>query len=722
MGVFPFPHSGGSNVPSTLEVRPFTARFTMRTFSYSPRTYATAAGSKLFDKILIANRGEIACRVMRTCEKMGIRTVAIYSEPDATAVHVRMADEAYCVGPAASSESYLNVEKILDVIKTSGAQAVHPGYGFLSENYHFYDALHANNIKFIGPSAKSMKAMGDKIESKKIAKRAGVNVIPGVLDEIHTPEEVVKIANEIGYPVMIKASAGGGGKGMRIAWNDEEAIEGFQLSKQEAKSSFGDDRMLIEKFIDNPRHIEIQILVDSFGNAVYLNERECSIQRRNQKVIEEAPSPFLTPEVRAQMGKQAVALALSEEVEYQSAGTVEMLVDSQHNFYFLEMNTRLQVEHPITEQITGVDIVEHMIKIAAGGKLPYTQDDIGIKGWAVESRVYAEDPLRKFLPSIGLLTSYSEPTSEMALGTEEGIRVDSGITEGSEISMFYDPMISKLVTYGKDRGEAIDRMRHALDTYIIKGLDHNICFLRAVMDHPRFLKGDLSTKFIGEEYPQGFHGYPLSTADIDRLVSLVAVIRYEDVRRDESISGQLYSAAPEADIEEVSLPLVVTVNDTDYDVVVTEGDQGIEVSFNNGTHTVQHNALAGEPTMMALVDDGAANIQVLERLSDSYNVQFLGSKFNVKVRSHIQQQLERYMPVIEEVDHSNMLLSPMPGKIVSVNVKEGDKVVFGQLLIVVEAMKMQNNLRCTKDGVVKSVHVKQGSDVGVDAILIEFES
>lgn len=454
------------------------------------RGFATSFDSskfKMFDKILIANRGEIACRIIRTCKKLGIKTVAIYSEPDKYSVHVEMADEAVCVGPAASSQSYLNIDKIIEVVKQTGAQAVHPGYGFLSENRRFQEALAAAGVKFIGPGTEAIQAMGDKISSKKIAKEAGVNIIPGFLGAIDNDPDLIRIANEIGYPVMIKASAGGGGKGMRIAWNDEEAVSGYRLSKQEAMASFGDDTMFVEKFIEEPRHIEIQLLADAHGNAVYLNERDCSIQRRNQKVIEEAPSTFLDAATRAQMGNQAVALA--KAVGYESAGTCEFLVDKHRNFYFLEMNTRLQVEHPVTECITGLDLVEHMIRVATGEPLSFGQADVKLEGWAFESRVYAEDPLRGFLPSIGRLVRYVEPSGE-------NIRVDSGVREASEISIHYDPMISKLVTYGATRNEALQKMREALDSYVIRGLTHNINFLRSLCDHPRFISGNINTNFI----------------------------------------------------------------------------------------------------------------------------------------------------------------------------------------------------------------------------------
>ncbi|XP_028836023.1 propionyl-CoA carboxylase alpha chain, mitochondrial isoform X2 [Denticeps clupeoides] len=487
---------------------------------------------KTFDKILIANRGEIACRVMKTCKKMGIKTVAVHSDVDANAVHVKMADEAVCVGPAPTSKSYLNMDAIMNAIRQTGAQAVHPGYGFLSENKEFAKRLAAEGVSFIGPDTHAIQAMGDKIESKLIAKAAKVNTIPGFDGVVKDADEAVRIANEIGYPVMIKASAGGGGKGMRIAWNDEETREGFRFSSQEAASSFGDDRLLIEKFIDNPRHIEIQVLADKHGNALWLNERECSIQRRNQKVVEEAPSTFLDPETRRAMGEQAVSLA--KAVNYSSAGTVEFLVDSRKNFYFLEMNTRLQVEHPITECITGLDLVQQMIRIAKGFPLQHTQAEIPINGWAIESRVYAEDPYKSFgLPSIGRLSQYQEPLNL------HNVRVDSGIEEGSDISIYYDPMISKLVTYGATRAEALKKMEDALDNYVIRGVTHNIPLLREIIVHPRFISGDISTKFLPEVYPEGFKGHQLTATGRKELLATAASLFVAAQLRAQKFLGDL---------------------------------------------------------------------------------------------------------------------------------------------------------------------------------------
>lgn len=674
-----------------------------------------------FDKILIANRGEIACRVIRTAKRLGIKTVAIYSEPDATAKHVRMADEAVCVGPAVSKESYLKMENVLKAVKETGAQAVHPGYGFLSENHHFVEALEKEGVAFIGPGSHAMLAMGDKIESKKLAKKAGVNVIPGFLGEVHDDAEVLKIANEIGYPVMIKASAGGGGKGMRIAWNDEEAKEGFRLSKQEAMSSFGDDRMLIEKFIDNPRHIEIQVLSDGQGTTLYFNERECSIQRRNQKVLEEAPSPFLDEATRKAMGEQAVRLA--EAVGYKSAGTVEMLVDSQRNFYFLEMNTRLQVEHPITEYITGHDLVEHMIRIAAGEKLKITQKDIGINGWATEARVYAEDPFRNFLPSIGRLDRYIEPSLEGG-----DVRIDGGVEEGSDISVFYDPLICKLVTHGKDRAESIQRMKRALDSYVIRGVTNNAAFLRAVMEHPRYNEGSLSTKFIAEEWPNGFHGYILTEQQETDLVAAVSALHLARVRRDASVEGKVasYKAPTQLDLV-VTIPAHAGTKEAkeakEVPVKVQYVNDGtVELTFNGETLTVQHNWAVDTPVFNGTVDGREVVVQLFAKpVALKYRFLYFGTQFEIGVYTPRERELARLMPAPQVMDTVNFLRSPMPGSVISVNVKVGDKVVLGQELAVVEAMKMQNVLRSARDGIVKAVKVTPGKQVAVDEVLIEFE-
>uniref|UniRef100_A0A673G8L4 Propionyl-CoA carboxylase alpha chain, mitochondrial-like n=1 Tax=Sinocyclocheilus rhinocerous TaxID=307959 RepID=A0A673G8L4_9TELE len=572
-----------------------------------------------FDKILIANRGEIACRVIKTCKKMGIKTVAVHSDVDSSAVHVKMADEAVCVGPAPTSKSYLNMDAIMNAIKQTGAQAVHPGYGFLSENKEFAKRLEAEGVTFIGPDTHAIQAMGDKIESKLIAKAAKVNTIPGFDGVVKDAEEAVKIAGEIGYPVMIKASAGGGGKGMRIAWNDEETREGFRFSSQEAASSFGDDRLLIEKFIDNPRHIEIQVLADKHGNALWLNERECSIQRRNQKVVEEAPSTFLDPDTRRAMGEQAVSLA--KAVKYSSAGTVEFLVDTKKNFYFLEMNTRLQVEHPITECITGLDLVQQMILIAKGYKLQQKQSDIPINGWAIESRVYAEDPYKSFgLPSIGRLSQYQEPLDL------PNVRVDSGIQEGSDISIYYDPMISKLVTYGKTREEALKKMEEALDNYVIRGVTHNIPLLREIIVHPRFVSGDISTKFLPEVYPDGFKGHMLTAGERRELLATAAAL-YVAVE----IDGEKVEVSGEWNLASALLPITI-----------------------NGKHR---------------------NLQCLLRTAaGEITLQYLGTSFKLRVLSKLAAYLSKHMPEKIPEDTSSILRSPMPGSVVAVSVKPGDNV------------------------------------------------
>uniref|UniRef100_A0A7M4FIB3 Propionyl-CoA carboxylase alpha chain, mitochondrial n=1 Tax=Crocodylus porosus TaxID=8502 RepID=A0A7M4FIB3_CROPO len=627
---------------------------------------------KTFEKLLIANRGEIACRVIKTCKKMGIKTVAVHSDVDSSAVHVKMADEAVCVGPAPTSKSYLNMDAIMEVIKKTRAQAVHPGYGFLSENKEFARRLELDGITFIGPDTHAIQAMGDKIESKLLAKNAKVNTIPGFDGVVKDADEAVRIAREIGYPVMIKASAGGGGKGMRIAWDDEETREGFRFSSQEAASSFGDDRLLIEKFIDNPRHIEIQVLGDKHGNALWLNERECSIQRRNQKVVEEAPSTFLDPETRRAMGEQAVALA--KAVKYSSAGTVEFLVDSKKNFYFLEMNTRLQVEHPVTECITGLDLVQEMIRVAKGYPLRHKQADIPINGWAVECRVYAEDPYKSFgLPSIGKLSQYREPLDV------PNVRVDSGIQQGSDISIYYDPMISKLVTYGSNRAEALQRMEEALDNYIIRGVTHNIALLREVIIHPRFVQGDISTKFLPEVYPDGFKGHKLTDLEKRELLATAASLYVSCfVSQQVEVDGTKLNVTSEWNLASPLLPVTV-----------------------DGTPR----------TMQCLSRDAAGNI----------SIQFLGTVYKLRILTQLAAELSKYMPEKVEEDTTSILRSPMPGAVVAVSVKPGDMVSEGQEICVIEAMKMQNSLIAAKTGKVKIVHCKAGETVGEGDLLVELE-
>uniref|UniRef100_A0A8C6UAT6 Propionyl-CoA carboxylase alpha chain, mitochondrial n=1 Tax=Neogobius melanostomus TaxID=47308 RepID=A0A8C6UAT6_9GOBI len=663
---------------------------------------------KTFDKILVANRGEIACRVMKTCKKMGIQTVAVHSDVDSSAVHVKMADEAVCVGPAPTSKSYLNMDAIMEAIRSTGAQAVHPGYGFLSENKKFAKRLAAEGVTFIGPDTHAIHAMGDKIESKLIAKAAKVNTIPGFDGVVKTAEDAVTIAQSIGYPVMIKASAGGGGKGMRIAWNDEETRDGFRFSSQEAASSFGDDRLLIEKYIDNPRHIEIQVLADKHGNALWLNERECSIQRRNQKVVEEAPSTFLDPVTRKAMGEQAVQLA--KAVKYSSAGTVEFLVDSSKNFYFLEMNTRLQVEHPITECITGVDLVEQMIRVAKGYQLQHKQEEIPINGWAIESRVYAEDPYKSFgLPSIGRLSQYQEPLNL------RNVRVDSGIQEGSDISIYYDPMISKLVTYGATRAEALALMEDALDNYVIRGVTHNIPLLREIITHPRFISGDISTSFLPEVYPDGFKGHQLDRGRCRELLASAAALYVTSELRAHRVLG------PQR-CDSSSWELCVELGKELHNVSVTKLGNTFTVLVDEEKVEVSGDWNLASPLLPLTINNTQRMFQCLSRAASGEMVlQFLGTSFKVRVLTKLGAQLNSYMPEKVPEDTTSILRSPMPGTVIAVSVKAGDTVAEGQEICVIEAMKMQNSLTAVKPAKVKSVHCKPGETVGEGDLLVELE-
>jgi propionyl-CoA carboxylase alpha chain len=649
----------------------------------------------LFDKILIANRGEIACRVIRSAKKLGIKTVAVYSEADADALHVREADEKVFIGPSPSAQSYLLIDKIVEACKKTGAQAVHPGYGFLSEKQEFQKALAKAGIVFIGPDALAIHAMGDKIESKKLAQKAGVSTVPGHLAAIPNADEAVKIANKIGYPVMIKASAGGGGKGMRIAYNDTEAKEGFVSATSEAKTSFADDRVFIEKYVEEPRHIEIQLIADGHGNCVYLWERECSIQRRHQKVIEEAPSPFLDAKTRKAMGEQAVALA--KAVKYKSAGTVEFIVDKNRKFYFLEMNTRLQVEHPVTELITGLDLVELMIKVAAGEKLPFQQKDVRLDGWAVEARVYAEDPFRNFLPSTGRLVKYREPVP----GPD--VRVDTGVYEGGEISMFYDPMIAKLCTHGKTRHAAIDRMRRALDEFYIRGVSHNVPFLAALMAHPRFRAGKLTTNFIAEEFKGGFTTAHLPPKDPAVLAAVAAVVeRTRDVRLGVTQDSR-----------------VVMLNREPVAVVITGADSVFAVDVDGRRVTVETDWQPGEPLVHATVDGQVIAVQI-DHVGAGWRLIHEGGQAEALVLTPRQAELYALMPIKAAPDTSKFLLSPMPGLLASVAVTEGQEVKAGEALAVVEAMKMENVLRATRDGTVKVLHAKAGDSLRVDQKILEF--
>ena len=666
----------------------------------------------MFKKILIANRGEIACRVIKTAKQMGIKTVAVYSEADKESVHVRMADEAVYIGPAEANKSYIVIDKILEAIRKTKADAVHPGYGFLSENKLFAQALEKDNVTFIGPSPKAIEAMGDKITSKKLAKKAGVSTVPGYLGEIANEEEAVKISNEIGYPVMIKASAGGGGKGMRVAWNDLEAKEGFNSSKNEAANSFGDDRIFIEKFITQPRHIEIQLLADKHGNIIYLNERECSIQRRNQKVIEEAPSLFLDEKTRKEMGQQSCALA--KAVSYSSAGTVEFIVDSNKKFYFLEMNTRLQVEHPVTELITGVDLVEQMIRIAWGEKLMIEQKDVTINGWAIESRIYAEDPYRNFLPSIGRLVKYRPPSEKSE--DEIVIRNDTGVCEGGEISIYYDPMIAKLCSWAKSRDKAIKVMENSLNEFELEGIGHNIPFLSAVMQHDRFLKGDITTAFIDEEYPDGFLGVNLAK-DMLKVIAAAccAMYRVAEIRRTR-ISGRMDNHT-----RTVGSNWVISLSGHDFFIDLNADKSGSTVIFSDGSSfRVESSWRPGDTIAHVNINEALVSIKV-DKIPSGFRVRHNGADLKVLIRNERQFQLSKYMLEKIAPDMSKFLLCPMPGMLVSVNVSVGEEVQEGQSLCVVEAMKMENVLRAEKKGKIKSINTEPGMSLAVDETIIEFE-
>ena len=666
----------------------------------------------MFDKILIANRGEIACRVIKTARKMGIKTVAIYSDADRNALHVEMADEAVHIGPPPANQSYIVIDKVMEAIKTTGAQAVHPGYGFLSENPKFAEALAAANVAFIGPPVGAIESMGDKITSKKIAQEAGVSTVPGYMGLIEDADEAVKISQQIGYPVMIKASAGGGGKGMRIAWNDEEAREGFQSSKNEAANSFGDDRIFIEKFVTQPRHIEIQVLADAHGNCIYLNERECSIQRRNQKVVEEAPSPFLDEATRKAMGEQSCALA--KAVGYASAGTVEFIVDGDRNFYFLEMNTRLQVEHPVTELITGVDLVEQMIRVANGEPLSITQDDVKINGWAIENRLYAEDPYRNFLPSIGRLTRYRPPAEE---ATETAVvRNDTGVFEGGEISMYYDPMIAKLCTWAPTRADAIEEMRIALDRFELEGIGHNLPFLAAVMDHPKFTSGDMTTAFIAEEYPDGFQGVELNEAELRRIAaSAAAMNRVAEIRRTK-ISGRMDNHE-----RRVGDDWVVSLQGEKFAVSVAADANGSTVTFEDGASLRVEGDWTPGMMLADMTVDGAPLVMKVGKITGGFRIRNRGADLKVHVRSPRQSELALHMIEKLPPDTSKMLLCPMPGLIVKVDVEVGQEVQEGQALCTVEAMKMENILRAERKGVVSKINAAAGDSLAVDDIIMEFE-
>ncbi len=681
----------------------------------------------MFKKILIANRGEIACRVILTARKMGIQTVAVYSDADKDARHVELADEAVNIGPAPSRDSYLQAEKIIAACKQTGAQAVHPGYGFLSENADFSKRVEEAGITFIGPKHYSIAAMGDKIESKKLAGKAGVNCIPGVNDAIETAEKAVEIAKSIGYPVMIKASAGGGGKGLRVAYNDKEALEGFTSCRNEARNSFGDDRVFIEKFVEEPRHIEIQLIGDAHGNVIYLNERECSIQRRHQKVIEEAPSPFISDATRQAMGEQAVALA--KAVKYQSAGTVEFVVGKDQSFYFLEMNTRLQVEHPVTECITGLDLVELMIRVAAGEKLPLAQKDVQRNGWAIECRINAEDPFRNFLPSTGRLVRFQPPHQTMFAADPAklmGVRVDTGVQDGGEIPMFYDSMIAKLIVHGKDRLDAIAKMREALNAFVIRGISSNIPFQSALLAHPKFVAGDFNTGFIAENYGKGFHAEDVPHDDPSFLVALAAYVNRRLLGRAAGISGQLPGHGVTVGEEFVVVGLGVTGQNSSQSVVVRDyvaesGSSAVEISGKR--YEICSNWHLGGARIRGTVNGQAFAAQVergVGRNPLAIRVAHNGTRLDALVLSPRAAELHALMPFKAPPDMSRYVLSPMPGLLVEVAVQVGQKVQAGERVAVIEAMKMENVLFAATDGIVGKVLATKGESLSVDQPIVEF--
>ncbi len=661
----------------------------------------------MFEKILIANRGEIAVRIMATAKRMGIKTVAVYSEADTNALHVKQADEAVYIGPSPSAQSYLNVANIMSAIDQTGAQAVHPGYGFLSENSEFAAQLRRNGVTLIGPSSDAIKLMGDKIESKKIARKAGVNTVPGTLDVITSAKEAKKIADEIGYPVMIKAAAGGGGKGMRIARNEKELTDGLKYAASEAESSFSDSRVFIEKFFDNPRHIEIQVLGDKHGNTVYLGERECSIQRRHQKVIEEAPSSFLSDAKRKQMGEQAVALA--KEVGYYSAGTVEFIMDQEGNFYFLEMNTRLQVEHRVTELVTKIDLVEQMIRIAAGDKLPFKQEDIQLNGWSFESRVYAEDPRRGFLPSTGRITRYQEPV------TEHNVLIDTGVYEGGEVSMFYDPMIAKVCTHAATREKAIEAMQAALSAFVIRGVQHNISFLEAVLGHERFKRGDISTNFIEQEYPGGFTGAELTSETTKVFLAAAVFIFLRDAERAAKISGQIPGRE-----RAIGARWVVTIGDQSFPIFARAKEYGYDISYDQGLIVVRSSWKLGRRLFQATVNGRHVSVKLLYQ-NEGFQLSYAGSDVNAYVRTPRVAELAQYLPKETLHIRKDQLVAPIAGMVQHVRVKEGDMIKAGGELVVIEAMKMENVIHADHDVKIKKIHVTPKESVQAEQVLIEFD-
>jgi propionyl-CoA carboxylase alpha chain len=661
----------------------------------------------MFRKILVANRGEIACRVIRTCRRLRIETVAVYSDADRDAMHVRIADEAVHIGPSPAAQSYLQIDRIVEACVKTGAQAVHPGYGFLSERTAFPTALEKAGVVFIGPAPRAIEAMGDKITSKVLAQKAGVSTVPGYTDVIRDAAHAVTVAREIGYPVMLKATAGGGGKGMRVVANDAECREGFQRATSEAQAAFGDGRVFAEKFIEDPRHIEIQVLADSHGNAIYLGERECSIQRRHQKVIEEAPSPFIDEKTRRAMGEQAVALARA--VDYRSAGTVEFIVGPKRNFYFLEMNTRLQVEHPVTEMVTGLDLVELMIRVAAGEALPIRQSDVKLNGWAIEARVYAEDPFRNFMPSIGRLRAYRPPVES------ESVRVDTGIEEGSEVSVFYDPMIAKLVTHGATRDQAIEAMNEALDGYYIRGLSHNISFLNALIAHPRFREGRLSTNFIAEEYGEGFRASDVPQDDPAHAIVVAAAVHRRHMDRAAQLSGQLARTR-----RKVRDGWVVVTSGGSFPTRVLERGDGFEVVHAGRSYAVDIGWAFGCPLVDARVDGHNLRFQI-DYLAPKYRLSRRGADVDLLVVTPRTAELTRHMLAKQAPDLSRFLLSPMPGLLKRVAVKPGDEVKAGEELAIVEAMKMENSLRAARDGRIGKLLAEQGQSLAVDQPILSFE-
>jgi len=661
----------------------------------------------MFKKILIANRGEIAVRIIKTCRKMKIKTVAVYSEADTNSLAVDMADEAVYIGQSPADQSYLNIKSLVNAAAKSGAEAVHPGYGFLSENASFARALEKTGITFIGPSPTAIKKMGDKIESKKLAQAAGVSTVPGHMGIIKDATEAAKIAAEIGFPVMVKAAAGGGGKGMRVVRNKSEMAQAFSSATNEAKNSFKDSRIFLEKFIERPRHIEIQVIADSHGNIVCLGERECSIQRHNQKVIEEAPSPFVDEKTRAKMYKQVVSLA--EKVGYTSAGTVEFIVDQSKNFYFLEMNTRLQVEHPVTELVTGLDIVELMIRIAAGEKLPFAQKDIKLNGWAIESRIYAEDPSRGFLPSSGRIIQYRTPEES------DNVRIDSGVFEGGEVSMFYDPMIAKLCTYGETRADAINEMQGALGNFLIRGISHNISFLEAVMAHPRFASGDISTNFIAEEYPEGFFGAELNSDTTKVFIAVGTLIYLRDAKRATSITGQTPGRE-----RQIGTRWVVSIDDDSYPITIREKPDGYVVKYERQKISVESAWILGNRLFQGTVDDKPVSV-IVEYAAGGFMLTHSGSTVKVTVRTPRVAELTKFMPKGGQKTVQNLLMSPISGLVVAVKVEKGEEVKAGQELAIIEAMKMENIITAEHDAKIAKIHIKAGDQIQANQMVMEFE-